>query len=101
MTAGLPLPNGVDAKPAAKVSTLKNGLKVASIETFSPVSTVGLVVGMYCRHISFQYLLLVCTSGVYRFGTFYWYVPQAYIILILLFQVIVRLDSMISIRDTG
>lgn len=45
VTAGLPLPNGVDAKPAAKVSTLKNGLKVASIETFSPVSTVGLVVG--------------------------------------------------------
>ena len=47
VSSGLPLPAGVEKNPSAKVSTLKNGLKVASIETFSPVSSVGLVVGKY------------------------------------------------------
>lgn len=46
VASGLPLPNGLEAKPTAKVSTLSNGLKVASIENYSPVSSVGLVVGM-------------------------------------------------------
>jgi hypothetical protein len=46
VTYGLPLPNGLEGKPAAQVSTLKNGLKVASFETYAPVATVGLVVGM-------------------------------------------------------
>jgi hypothetical protein len=50
VTSGLPLPGGLDAKPTAQVSTLKNGLKVASFETYAPVATIGLVVGAGSAH---------------------------------------------------
>lgn len=46
LNTGAPLPAGLDRKPTAKVSTLPNGLKVASLETYGPVATVGLVVGV-------------------------------------------------------
>merc|ERR1719470_519870 len=48
---------------ALKVSTLKNGLNVASIENHSPITTLGVVVKAVSRNLQQAGASMVCTQG--------------------------------------
>eukprot|EP01134_Creolimax_fragrantissima_P007630 CFRG7630T1 len=50
--AGAPLPNGLPVETKVEISTLSNGLKVASLENYGATSAVGLVTGAGSRYES-------------------------------------------------